>query len=184
MDKFIGVWWSGSEQDVIPAGVAATGYKSGAFHAAGSDFSVHEDVVKFLYDKGKGTAEKRSEIGTVLYNRGLINAVITTEAIRTAQGKYGNKPLTGEEVRWGFENLSLTNERLTELGLEGFMNPISVSCADHEGSGPVRIQQWDGQKWTFITDWIEPMREVVRPMIEASAAKYAEEKSIVPRECP
>ena len=28
MENFIGVWWSGSENDVLPAGDAAHGYKS------------------------------------------------------------------------------------------------------------------------------------------------------------
>ena len=34
-DHFIGVWWSGAEPDVTPAGDGAIGYKSGAMHAAG-----------------------------------------------------------------------------------------------------------------------------------------------------
>jgi branched-chain amino acid transport system substrate-binding protein len=38
----------------------------------------------------------------VLYNRGLINSMLGVEAIRTAQKKFGNKPLKGEQVRWGF----------------------------------------------------------------------------------
>ena len=28
------------------------------------------------------------------------------EAIRTAMTRYGNKPLTGEQVRWGLEHLN------------------------------------------------------------------------------
>src|SRR5579885_631886 len=40
MDHFIGVWWSGSEPDVVPAGDAAKGYKSGTFHGAGTDYKV------------------------------------------------------------------------------------------------------------------------------------------------
>ena len=63
------------------------------------------------------------------------------------------------------------------------LNPVKVSCNDHEGSGPVKIQQWDGKQWTMITDWIQPMRDVVRPMIEESAAAYAKEKGITPRDC-
>ena len=35
----------------------------------------------------------------------------------------------------------------------------------------------------LITDWIEPMRDVVRPMIEKAAAQYAKENSITPRDC-
>ena len=33
----------------------------------------------------------------------IINAMFNAEAIRTAMAKYGNQPLTGEEVRWRFE---------------------------------------------------------------------------------
>ncbi|OZO45540.1 ABC transporter permease, partial [Pseudomonas fluorescens] len=32
MENFIGIWWSGSENDVKPAGAAANGYKALAFH--------------------------------------------------------------------------------------------------------------------------------------------------------
>lgn len=182
MDHFIGVWWSGAEPDVEPAGQAAAGYKSGAFHAPGAGFPVHEDILEFVYDKGKGVGE-RDEVGEVLYNRGVINAVLATEAIRIAQEEYGQRPITGEEMRWGLENLKITEDRLTELGMGGMMPPIEVSCVDHEGHHPVRIQQWDGEKWSFVSDWIEPMKDVVRPMIEASAAEYAKEHGITPRTC-
>ena len=111
------------------------------------------------------------------------SSVYTTEAIRTAQAKYGNRPLTGAEVRWGLENLDLTEERLAELGLAGFTPPVKITCEDHEGNGPVIIQQWDGQNWNIVSDWIEPMQDVVRPMIEAAAAQYAEENNITPRDC-
>ena len=182
MDHFIGVWWSGAEPDVEPAGRAAAGYKSGTFHAPGADFPVHEDILEFVHDRGQGNGS-REDVGEVLYNRGVANAVIVTEAIRTAQGKFGEQPLTGEQVRWGLENLKISDERLAELGLEGFMPAIEVSCEDHEGTHPVRIQQWDGERWSFISDWIMPMKEVVRPMIEASAAEYAQQNNITPRDC-
>ena len=49
-------------------------------------------------------------MGAPLYNRGVVNAMLSAEAIRTALAKYGNKPPTGEQVRWGFENLNLTEQ--------------------------------------------------------------------------
>jgi branched-chain amino acid transport system substrate-binding protein len=119
----------------------------------------------------------------VLYNRAVVNAMYSVEAIRTAQGKFGNKPLTGEQVRWGLENLDLTGARLKELGMEGFIRPVKVSCADHESGGPIIIQQWDGGKWNTVSDWIPVMRDVVRPMIEEAAAAYAMENKITPRGC-
>lgn len=182
MDHFIGVWWSGTEADVIPAGDGAIGYKSGTFHGAGTDFKIHDDIIKVIYG-GDAAEAKDNNVGEVLYNRGIVNAMFGVEAIRTAQAKFGNRPLTGEEVRWGLENLDLTEERLKELGMEGFTNPVKVSCEDHETGGPVMIQQWDGEKWNFVSDWVPPMRDVVRPLIEKAAADYAAENSITPRDC-
>ncbi len=182
MNRFIGNWWSGAEGDTVPAGKAAIGYKSSAFHAPGQNFLVHLDILKYVYAKGNGTTTE-AKVGQVLYNRGLINSVFVTEAIRTAMGKYGNKPMTGEQVRWGFENLNMSKAKLAKLGLSGFMKPFKLSCLDHEGGSPLRIQEWKGSQWEFVSDWIEPMKDIVRPMIEASAAKYAAEKGITPRKC-
>jgi branched-chain amino acid transport system substrate-binding protein len=184
MERFIGIWWSGAEQDVIPAGDAAKGYKALNFHGTGDKYPLHQDIYKYVHDRGKGAGD-RSEVGQVLYNRGIINGVIIAEAIRTAQAKYGAKPLTGEQIRDGFEAINLTAERLAELGLPDFTNPIKVTCADHEGGGRARVQQWDGSKWNVISDWIEPNRKtLLRPMIEKAAAEYAAEKNVTPRVCP
>jgi hypothetical protein len=46
----------------------------------------------------------------------------------------GKRPLTGEQVRWGLENLDITADRLKQLGFGGVLRPIKVSCADHEGA--------------------------------------------------
>jgi branched-chain amino acid transport system substrate-binding protein len=48
----------------------------------------------------------------------------------------------------------------------------------------VKFQQWDGTQWRVISDWIAPDQALVRPLVEASAAKYAQEKGITPRTCP
>jgi branched-chain amino acid transport system substrate-binding protein len=66
------------------------------------------------------------------------------------------------------------------LGATGFMPSLKVSCNDHEGSGLVKFQQWDGKQWKVITDWISGDKPMVRGMIEESAAKYAAEKNIKP----
>ena len=182
MDRFIGVWWSGTESDVVPAGDGAIGYKAGNFHGAGAGFPVHEAILSHVYG-GDQAATAGNNFGEVLYNRGIINAVYDTEAIRTAMGRYGDQPMTGEQVRWGLENLELTTERLGELGLAGFAQPLKVTCEDHEGNGPVYIQQWNGQTWDKVSDWITPMREVVRAQIEKAAAEYAKENNITPRDC-
>lgn len=183
-EKIVGVWWSGSEEDTIPAGDAAKGYTAAGFNVAGSNYPVVQDIQKLIYAKNKGNMEDKSRVGSVLYNRGVVHGIITVEAIRKAQEKYGKgKSMTGEQMRWGFENLHIDNKRLAELGAAGFMPDLNISCADHEGAGKLKFQQWDGAKWTVVTDWIEGDRPLVRGMIEESAMAYAKEKGITPRDC-
>ncbi len=179
-EKMVGVWWAGSEEDVLPAGKAAVGYIAAGFHASGKDFPIHDDIMEFVYPRGKGNLSI-TRLGSIYYNRGLVFGILSAEGIRTAQGKFGNRPLTGEEIRWGLENLNITPERLKEMGVAGLLPSFKLSCRDHEGGGAVRFQQWDGEKWNSISDWIQTDQSIVRPMIEASAAKYAKEKGITPR---
>ena len=183
-DKMVGVWWSGAEEDTIPAGAAAKGFIAAGFNVAGENYPVIKAIEDKVYKPGHGNMEDKARIGSVYYNRGVVHGIITVEAIRTAQAKFGKgKVMTGEQMRWGFEHLNIDGKRLKELGAEGFMPDLHVTCLDHEGSGKVKFQQWDGSKWKVLTDWIEPDRDLVRPMIEESAAKYAKEKGITPRDC-
>jgi len=182
MDHVVGNWWTGTEADVVPAGEGAKGYKSMTFHAPGHGFKVHQDIFKHVYDKGKGAA-KREDVGEVLYNRSIINAMLDTEAMRLAMTRFGNKPLTGEQLRWGMENLNVTEKRLEELGMKGMLRPLRMTCENHEGNGMAAVQQWDGKKWTIISDWIEPMRDVVRPKLEAAAVEEAKKLGYVMRDC-
>jgi branched-chain amino acid transport system substrate-binding protein len=182
MDHFIGVWYSGAEPDVVPAGKAAIGYKATTFHGTGPDYPVIKDIIKHVYEKGGGHAT-REKIGEVLYDRGVLNAMYDVEGIRVAQAKYGNKPLTGEQIRWGLEHLNITPERIAQLGAEGLAPPIKLSCTDHEGGGNVRVMQWDGQKWNWASEWIEPHHDLIHAMYKESALKYAQEKGITPRDC-
>ena len=128
--------------------------------------------------------EDKGRIGQQYFNRGVIQGILTAEAIRTAQSKYGKRPLSGEEMRWGIENLKIDEKRLKELGALNLMQPMKVSCFDHEGGGAVKFQQWDGKQWKVISDWIASDQSIVRPQIEKSAAQYAAEKKLAPRDCP
>ena len=140
-------------------------------------------MLTYVYARGKGAGPER-DVGTAPWTNGLVRSVLITEAIRRAMREFGNQPLTGAQVQWGLEHLSLTPAYLQELGAEGLIPPITLSCRDHEGGGGVKFQQWDGAKWTVITDWIAPDQALVRSLVEASAAKYAQEKGITPRACP
>jgi branched-chain amino acid transport system substrate-binding protein len=181
-NRMLGVWWCGSEEDVLPAGPAAKGYYSTAWHGAGRDFPIVKEIVDKVYGAMKGHISF-TRVGSVYWSRGLYAGIVMEEAMRTAHKKFGAKVLTGEEMRWGLENLDITKERIKEIGAEGFMSPLKITCEDHEGGGNVLFQQWDGEKWVLTGDSIAPMKDFVRGMIEESAAKYAKEKGITPRDC-
>ena len=175
-EKMVGNWWAGSEIDTEAAGPASEGYYAASLNLAGKDFGVVKDVEKFVYAKGKGGDPKL--VGTVLWNRGLAAAMYTVEAVRTAQGKFGKKPMTGEQTRWGIENLNVDQKKLDQLGFSSMVPPLKLSCLDHGGSGLVRFQKWEGGKWKPASDWMSGDKAMVRKMVEESAAKYATEKGI------
>ena len=47
-----------------------------------------------------------------------------------------------------------------------------MTCDDHNGHHSAYMQQWDGTKWVKVSDWIAPMKDKVRPMLEAAAKDY------------
>ena len=183
VDHVIGNIWSNAEEDAAPAGPAGKGFIAITTHPSGTSFPVLQDIEKVVVKAGKGNLQDPKRFGSVYYNLGVVNGILNVEAVRTAQARFGKKPLTGEQVRWGFENLNIDDARLKELGALGLLQRIKLSCADHEGGGAVKFQQWDGQKWNVISDWVVPDRALLRPIIEESALKYAKEKGIKPRDC-
>jgi len=178
VDHIIGNVWSNSEEDVIPAGDAAKGYTAITTQASGTEYPIVQEIVKTLYDNGKGNLEDKKRIGSVYHNLGIVNGILNVEAIRIAQGKFGHRTLTGDEVRWGFEHLQLDPARVEALGAKGLFHSINVTWDNHEGNGYVTFQQWDGKKWNVVSDWIAPDWALLRPIIEKSSEAYAKEKGI------
>ncbi len=176
LDRFIGNWWAGSHSDLKPVGESGKGYLAANFSGIGQDFPAVQDMLKYVVNEGKSKVASADDVGNVLYNRGMFNAVVLAEAIRVAQAKTGNNIITGADMRDGLEGINLTQERLTELGLEGFTGEVVGSCEDHEGGGAVFIQQWNGSDWEKVSDLIPPMNDVVRPMLEEAAEAYVADK--------
>ncbi len=182
-DKMYGVWWSGAEPDVKDVGDGAKGYNALALqHGAEPNSKVVKDVLELVHAKGQGTGSK-AEVGQVLYMRGLVAAMLAVEGVKRAQERYGKgKWVSPEQARWGYENLALDQKKLDALGFSGVMRPISTSCADHRGSTWARIHTWDGAKWNWTSDWYEADQSIIKPMIKASADKYAAEKKLPRRD--
>ena len=181
-EKMYGVWWSGAEPDVKDVGEGAKGYNAIALQSStDTNAKLVKDMLALVHDKGQGTGDK-SEVGQVLYLRGALSAMFTVEGIKAAQERYGKgKVMTGEQVRWGLENLNLTQAKLDALGFAGLLRPISTSCADHMGSYWTRLSTWDGKAWSISSDWMQADEAIIKPLIKQTAAKYASEKKLTAR---
>ena len=181
-EKMYGGWWSGAEPDVKDVAEGAKGYNAVTLQNS-ADFKakVVQDMLSMVHAKGQGTGPKE-EVGQVLYLRGAMSAMLAVEGIRAAQERFGKgKVMTGEQVRWGLENLNLTQAKLDALGFAGVLRPISTSCTDHMGAAWARMHTWDGKNWNLTGDWLQGDEQIIRPMVKAAAAKYAAEKKITPR---
>ena len=186
-EKMYGVWWAAAEPDVKDVGDGAKGYNGLALqHGAEPNSAVVKEVLAKVHDKGQGTGPK-DEVGQVLYMRGLTAAMLAVEGVRRAQERFGKgKVMTGEQARWGYENLNLTQAKLDALGFKGVMRPVSTSCADHLGANWARVHTWDGAKFTWASDWLQADEQIIKPMVKASAEKYATEKKLsrrAPADC-
>ncbi|SPE27509.1 conserved exported hypothetical protein [Burkholderiales bacterium] len=182
-DHMLGAWWSGAEPDVKDIGEGAKGYSALTIQYGAGLTKVQNDILKYVYDKGQGTGP-REEVGTVLYNRGLLIQMLTVEAVRRAQERFGKgKPVTGEQVRWALENLALDQKKLDALGFGEMLKPIVTSCSDHIGASFARIQTWDGAKWV-PGELYEADQKIITPMAVSAADAYGASKNIPVRNPP
>ena len=182
MENFIGIWWSGSENDVRPVGRAAHGYKALAYHNVGSDYPIYKDLKRHVFDAGKA-AGSGDHMGTVLYNRGLYAAMIAAEGARTAQKMSGNADITPAQMRDGMEALKITERRMSQLGMPNFGPSFEASCENHGGPGLVAVTQWDANAGEFklISDFKPSDADVINALVEEDSKAYATENNIKER---
>lgn len=154
MDKFYSVWWPGDD-DLRATGEPAKGFKSLNWHSADGSYAALGDIKKHVVDKKLSQANPE-KVGELLYNRGVYNSMLIAEGIRNAQKVTGKKVVTGEDVRRGLETMDINAARLKEMGMEGFTQPLKLTCTDHNGHLATFMQEWDGKKFVKISDPIQP----------------------------
>jgi len=168
MDKYIAVNWL-NEVDIKNIGAdAAKGLKRGTNVAGGSSQPLVQEILKEVYDKGKGSGDRKFT-EDVYYNTGLAIYSIAIEGARLAIKKDG-WPLTPEKLKAGFESMK-------DYDVNGLMAPITVTAADHGGGGKTRIEQWDGTKWVPQTDWIAGFQDEVWAVVKQQSADYAKSEA-------
>jgi branched-chain amino acid transport system substrate-binding protein len=172
VNRLVGVWWAGGDDDPRPAGDAGRGYRALNWHQTGTNFPVIQNLLREVVDKGQSLSPKE-KVGENLYNRGVYQAMLIVESIRNAQAITGKKAINGEDMRRGMEALNMTAERWTALGAPGFASPFRITCSDHNSQSAVYVMEWDGKAWKRLSQDIQPQKAEIRKMLEEAAKAYA-----------
>jgi branched-chain amino acid transport system substrate-binding protein len=169
LSKVVALVWASGEADIIGAGgwQVAQGYNTMQFAGAGENYPVISEI-KAMYKK-EGKAPPAAMASTVYYNRGVFQAAVWVAAVRNAlKLSHGKKP-TPTEVAKGFE-------MIRDFKLGGLVPPISITPADHEGGGWVRIFTVKGNGFVAKTPWFRGYRKLVIAL-EAKTAKQMASKA-------
>jgi branched-chain amino acid transport system substrate-binding protein len=154
LSKVLGFVWASSEADIQAAGgmAAVEGYYTMQFAGVGTDYPVLKEIRAAYAKEGKKAPAYMDS--TVYYNRGILNTALHVEAVRLAVAAKGGAPITGEDVKKGFESIK-------DFSLGGLVPPLELTAADHEGGGWVQIFQVKGGKFVKETEWFRGYRDVV-----------------------
>ena len=162
-DKMIGVWWSGAEPDVTPAGDQPTGYKALMLQHGAGKFSVHADMEKHVYRQGQRSSGSRTRSAKCSTTAAWSTPCSAWRRSAPRRKKFGNKPLTGEQVRWGLREPQ--HHRCTHQGtrLRGHGEADQdVLLTTTRARDEARVQQWDGKGWKIISDWYTADQTITR----------------------
>ncbi|PWK65763.1 ABC transporter substrate-binding protein [Aminobacter sp. AP02] len=173
MDRLVGIWWSAQDDDLKLLGDAAKGYRALSWNVPVSNAEAIQDVRKYVVDAGKSQTAVEA-LDQLYYQRGVLISMFTAEAIKAAQEHFDKRLISGEQMRWGLENLKIDDARLASLGMAGMIGPFTTSCADHAGHGGAWMLEWDGAKFVKASHLLTADREMIAPLVELEAGKFAE----------
>ena len=164
LSKVISFVWGSSEADIAAAGgwAVAEGYNTMQFAGVGSDYPVLKEIVAMY--KAQGREPPKEMESTVFYNRGVLIGALHVEAIRNAVKAKKDGPITGEDVKKGFEQIK-------GFTLGGLVPPLEITPQDHEGGGWVQIWQVKGGKLVKLTDWFKAYQDVVAKHVKEHGKK-------------
>ena len=154
LKKVLSFVWGSAEADIQAAGgfAAANGYYTMQFAGVGSNFPVLDEI-RAMYRKA-GKEPPAAMASTVYYNRGVLQAALAVEAIRNALAAKGGGPITGDDVRKGFEHIK-------DFTLGGLVPPLAITSENHEGGGWVQVWQVKDGKLVRVTDWFKAYPDVI-----------------------
>ena len=167
MDKYIAVNWL-NEVDLANIGLEnAKGLKRGTNVVGGQSHPLMQQIIKDLYEKGKGSGD-RKHLNDVYYNTGLAIYASVFEGARLAI-KQSGWPITPDKMKRGLESLK-------NFDAEDLIAPVTVTAKDHGGGGKTRIDMWDGAKWVPETGWFSAYDDVIQEIVKKESGEFAKAK--------
>lgn len=164
LDRLVSVNWF-NEVDLNNIGLeAAKGIRRSTTVASGTEHPLVKDILTQLYDKGKGSGDRKF-VSDIYYTTGLAIYAPIFEAARLAL-KNEKAPLNAEKMRKGLESL-----RNFDAG--GLLPPLTVTAKDHGGGGKTRIEMWDGTKWVPQSDWFADYTDLVWSTVKQHSGEFA-----------
>jgi branched-chain amino acid transport system substrate-binding protein len=164
MDRIVTVNWF-NDVDLNNIGAADTkGLRRVTTVRSGVDHPIVQEILKELYDKGKGNGDRKF-VSDIYYTTGLSIYAPVFEAARLAL-KAEKAPLTPEKMRKGLESLK-------NYDANGLIPPLTVTAKDHGGGGKTRIEMWDGAKWVPQSDWYADYTDVVWSTVKQHSSDFA-----------
>ncbi|MTH64256.1 ABC transporter substrate-binding protein [Paracoccus sp. DK608] len=151
-----------AETDAANVGPQMKGVKRFEATASGMDHPIIQRIQEKVITPGKGAGET-ANVGNSYYNLGVATMAVAVEAARL--GAEAGGPMNGDALKAGFEKIS-------GYDAEGLMPAVTITATDHQGGGAGRVSEWDGEKWVPVSEWHAAYPEIVRKVIEDSAAHY------------
>jgi branched-chain amino acid transport system substrate-binding protein len=164
LDKVISVNWF-NDVDLNNIGAAeAKGIRKSAVVVSGQEHPLLKEIIRELYDKGKGNGDRKF-LADTYYNTGLAIYAPIFEAARLALKSEG-APLTAEKMRKGLE-------AVRNFDANGLIPALNVTSKDHGGGGKTRIEMWDGAKWVAQSDWFSDYNDLVWSTVKHHSGEFA-----------
>jgi branched-chain amino acid transport system substrate-binding protein len=184
MENFIGIWWSGSENDVLPAGDGANGYKALNMHTAGVGLPDLRRPADPCLRRGPRRRRRRST-GTVLYNRGSLRRDAGRRGGARRRRRSTAPPTSPRDDARRHGGAGDRRGASGRMGLACRASDRSSRSAapTTAATGLGIVQQWDAAagNWVQITDYIQSDSEVINALIEEDSGAYAAENNIAER---
>lgn len=181
IERFYSSYWI-SEGDISRSGVGdkLIGMKMLTWTSAGRKFPFMNDIQEYVYRNNEKKINSRG-VGSVLYNYGVYNALLIAEAIKTAQHIKNKSLIDGSDMRDGLESLKISEQRLIELGMQDFTQPISHSCKDHNGHAKNFIQEFNGKEFVKVSPWLDSKVEYTSEIFDEYLQYYLSQNPSIQR---